>query len=121
VVQTPKCSFANDNGVYTWCIGTAVYTLGYLTLPFLKQLCTSLCASCMTVRKFCIFIIFTIELVKARINTYGSNQSLPWGTSLPCGVPQERFCMELFCMAKMRYFRGTGIIFPKVSFTLDVI
>jgi hypothetical protein len=37
--------------------------------------------------------------------------------SLPCGVPQE-----LFCMAKMRYFRGTGMIFfPKVSFTLDVI
>jgi hypothetical protein len=24
-------------------------------------------------------------------------------------------------MAKMRYFRGTGMIFPKVSFTLDVI
>jgi hypothetical protein len=36
--------------------------------------------------------------------------------SLPCSVPQE-----LFCMAKMRYFRGTGMIFPKVSFTLDVI
>jgi hypothetical protein len=34
----------------------------------------------------------------------------------PCGVPQE-----LFCMAKMRYFRGTGMIFPKVGFTLDVI
>jgi hypothetical protein len=33
--------------------------------------------------------------------------------SLPCSVPQE-----LFCMVKMRYFRGTG---PKVSFTLDVI
>jgi hypothetical protein len=37
--------------------------------------------------------------------------------SLPCGVPQE-----LFCMAKMRYFRGTGMIFPRLSnFTLDVI
>jgi hypothetical protein len=28
---------------------------------------------------------------------------------------------RLFCMAKMRYFRATGVIFPKVSFTLDVI
>jgi hypothetical protein len=36
--------------------------------------------------------------------------------SRACGVPQE-----LFCMANMRYFRGTGMIFPKVSFTLDVI
>jgi hypothetical protein len=23
-------------------------------------------------------------------------------------------------MAKMRYFRGTGMIFPKISFTLDI-
>jgi hypothetical protein len=30
--------------------------------------------------------------------------------SLPCGVPQE-----LFCMAKMRYFRGTGMIFPRLA------
>jgi hypothetical protein len=28
--------------------------------------------------------------------------------SLLCGVPQE-----LFCMVKMRYFRGTGMIFPR--------
>jgi hypothetical protein len=48
--------------------------------------------------------------VKARRNTYGSYQSLPWGTSLPCGVPQE-----LFFMAKMRYFRGTGTIFPRLA------
>jgi hypothetical protein len=55
--------------------------------------------------------------VKARRNTYGSYQSPLWGTShgsnkksLPCGVPQE-----LFCMAKMRYFRGTGMIFPRLA------
>jgi hypothetical protein len=30
--------------------------------------------------------------------------------SLPCGVPQE-----LFCLAKMRYFRGTGMIFPRLA------
>jgi 1-aminocyclopropane-1-carboxylate deaminase/D-cysteine desulfhydrase-like pyridoxal-dependent ACC family enzyme len=30
--------------------------------------------------------------------------------SLPCGVPQE-----LFCMVKMRYFRGTGMIFPRLA------
>jgi hypothetical protein len=28
---------------------------------------------------------------------------------LPCGVTQE-----LFCMVKMRYFRGTGMIFPRL-------
>jgi hypothetical protein len=49
-----------------------------------------------------LFLILALP-VKARRNTYGSYQSLPWGTSrrykksLPCGVPQE-----LFCMAKMR-------------------
>jgi hypothetical protein len=69
--------------------------------------------------------------VKARRNTYGSYQSLPWGTShvilpvggtsrgelhgsykksLPCGVPQE-----LFCMAKIRYCRGAGMIFPGLA------
>jgi hypothetical protein len=36
--------------------------------------------------------------------------------SLLWGVPRE-----LFCMAKIRYFRATGVIFPKVSFTLDGI
>jgi hypothetical protein len=36
---------------------------------------------------------------------HGSNKK-----SLPCGVPQE-----LFCMAKMRYFRGTGMIFPSLA------
>jgi hypothetical protein len=30
--------------------------------------------------------------------------------SLPCGVPQA-----LFCMVKMRYFRGTGMIFPRLA------
>jgi hypothetical protein len=30
--------------------------------------------------------------------------------SLPCGVQQV-----LFCMAKMRYFRGTGMIFPRFA------
>jgi hypothetical protein len=30
--------------------------------------------------------------------------------SLPCGVPQE-----LFCMVKIRYFRGTGMIFPRLA------
>jgi hypothetical protein len=30
--------------------------------------------------------------------------------SLLCGVPQE-----LFCMVKMRYFRGTGMIFPRLA------
>jgi hypothetical protein len=42
-------------------------------------------------------------------NTYGSYQSLPWGTSQElnhsCGV---------LCMAKMRYFRATGMIFPRL-------
>jgi hypothetical protein len=30
--------------------------------------------------------------------------------SLLCGVPQE-----LLCMVKMRYFRGTGMIFPRLA------
>jgi hypothetical protein len=44
--------------------------------------------------------------VHVRRNTYRSYQSLPWGTSpeLLWGVP-----WWLFCMAKMRYFRATGI------------
>jgi hypothetical protein len=30
--------------------------------------------------------------------------------SLLCGVPQE-----LLCMAKIMYFRGTGMIFPRLA------
>jgi hypothetical protein len=52
--------------------------------------------------------------VKARKNTYGSYQSLPWGTSrelcykksLPWGVVPQ----ELFCMAKIMYSRATGVV-----------
>jgi hypothetical protein len=49
--------------------------------------------------------------VKARRNTYGSYSSRgSYKKSLPCGVPQE-----LFCMAKMMYFKGTGMIFPRLA------
>jgi hypothetical protein len=33
--------------------------------------------------------------------------------SLLWGVPQE-----LFCMVKMRYFRATGMIFPRLAFAI---
>jgi hypothetical protein len=54
--------------------------------------------------------------VKARRNTLGAiNHSRgvlhrSYKKSLPCGVPQE-----LFCKGKMRYFRGTGMIFPRLA------
>jgi hypothetical protein len=52
-----------------------------------------------------VIYIKRFNAVKARRNTYGSYKK-----SLPCGVPKE-----LFCMAKMRYFRGTGMIFPRLA------
>jgi hypothetical protein len=46
--------------------------------------------------------------VKARRNTYGSYQSLQWGYFTGA-------IKNLFCMVKMMYFRGTGMIFPRLA------
>jgi hypothetical protein len=54
--------------------------------------------------------------VKVRRNTYGRYQSLLWGLHgsylkiTPVGVPQG-----LFFMAKMKYFRATGMIFLRLA------
>jgi hypothetical protein len=63
----------------------------------------------------------SVTAEKARRNTYGSYQSLQWGTFVLhrsykkitpglWGVPRE-----LICMAKIRYFRATGVIFPRLA------
>jgi hypothetical protein len=48
-----------------------------------------------------------------RKNTYGSYPSLPWGTS------QELNHSRGPGVSHRDYFRATGMIFPKVTFTLD--
>jgi hypothetical protein len=60
--------------------------------------------------------------VKARRYTYGSYQSLPWGTSrellkiTPMGCPTETILH-----GKNKVFQSNRSDFPKVSFNLDGI
>jgi hypothetical protein len=51
--------------------------------------------------------------VKARRNTYGSYQLLPWG--LHGSYLKITPVRALFCMAKIIEFRATGMIFPRLA------
>jgi hypothetical protein len=115
----PPCKFSKQRLTTHQYGGLA--TLEYPNMPNLRRMALSL-----TVQSH--LIMFPSEgqekyLRELSVTPVGHSRGVPvlhgsYKKSLPCGVPQE-----LFYMAKMRYLtlRGTGMIFPKVSFTLDVI
>jgi hypothetical protein len=60
--------------------------------------------------------------VKARRNTYGSYQSLSWGTVTGAIKNHSHACPTVTILhAKNEVFQRNRNDFPKVSFTFDVI